>query len=437
MEIRPVKRKKLADTEDNVLCMTKEFSLDDVDLNVLNSKNLLDTLLCSICTMVSVNPHMIQTCQHTFCKSCIDQHSSEKRGTLLCPICRGEYNSHQIVPNMLHVNILDNLQVKCLHKSCSWKGPNQSLKPHLRDGCEQLHMCDCFKIIEKNEKEKHEEKCPLLKIACKCGFMVERGKFDEHVREQCGDVNIACEFKAHGCYWTGLRKEYQDSHQHECRVRKLYMSLVAAKKNSVSPGEDIINKLYKKSDVYIVSGLIGDEETRVNIVRKFVKSKLDLKMPIQIGKPAINGASYEIAITAVEITGIFDIDSKKVKNKCVIDIDLKESIMVITFSGNKDRFFIIPTKYTNPTVQKSHGGRISIRFNMIKNKLIPSPMIYAHRQWLTYKEPDSEYPFTIEPSSRYITKFNLLHEKGSIDNTILFNHLSAFFSLPTWGAHVE
>jgi len=114
----------------------------------------------------------------------------------------------------------------------------------------------------------------------------------------------------------------------------------------------------------------------------------------------------------------------------MVDIDPKENIMCITFSGKKDRFFIIPIKNGKPIIKKIKSGRISILFNIPKDEVVTSPIIYAHREWLKYQ--DDEYPFTIEPSSRAITSFNLHHDGGKVENDSLYTLLIEFFNLDAW-----
>lgn len=70
----------------------------------------------------------------------------------------------------------------------------------------------------------------------------------------------------------------------------------------------------------------------------------------------------------------------------MVDIDLQQGILAITFAGNKDRLFVIPTSSAHPTVKKQKGGRITVQFSMPSNRLVPSPVVYAHREWLQFKQ---------------------------------------------------
>lgn len=111
----------------------------------------------------------------------------------------------------------------------------------------------------------------------------------------------------------------------------------------------------------------------------------------------------------------------------MIDIDFDQGIMVITFSGKKDRLFIFPIKTSKPEIKKTRG-KIIIKFINIKDKLFSSPILYAHREWLKYQ--DNEYPFTIEPSSRTISELTIRYDGDNFD--YFYNNIYNFFNLDYW-----
>lgn len=135
--------------------------------------------------------------------------------------------------------------------------------------------------------------------------------------------------------------------------------------------------------------------------------------------------SKDLIISSIKNKGIFEIISQ---NYCILDIDLNNGIMAITFSGKKDRLFIFPIKKLKANVEKIRGKNL-INFDVPTKELIPSPIVYAYRGWTGYS--DEECPYIIEPSSRYITEFSLKHE-GKMENSTIFSILVQFFNLPSW-----
>lgn len=420
------KRKLKTMQEDKVY--KKEYSMEDVDFRELNEENIITNLICSICTNVCNNPSMIKHCQHTFCRDCIERHHASSNSKS-CPICRVGYDMNDVIKSIIHCSLIDNLKVNCLHAGCSWKGIFQSLKNHLRESCTMLYLCDCSKIIQISEKENHQKSCPLFKIKCICGEMIERAKIQDHLAEDCPSSNVYCEYEPYGCLWKGTRKEYKIVHQCACKVRQLHRDLVQAKKGG---SEDPIMKVYRKSDCFTITGLRTDNTTRKKLMLKYVQSKLDLGFPIRIGKIDSQG-DYTVSITGITISGIFDFDTKKTNNRCIVDINMEEAVMAITFQKNRDRLFVIATKGANPKVKKLQGGRIRVEFQIDKKQMSLSPVIYAHREWCHLMD-GKEYHFTIEPSSRYIDAFNLYYEGSKIDNDALHTKILEFLHLPAWNS---
>ncbi len=409
--------------------MEKEFSLSDVDFSSLNNKAMIEQVTCGICFCVTMDPHMLSQCQHTYCKNCIITYcgtSSPKKVDHSCPSCRTLFTlDNNIKKNMLQANIVEKLLVHCIFSKCTWQGEYGIIYHHIKNDCEHLTLCDCNKIILKTEATEHTDTCESVKIKCACGKRIERGKLKDHEQEKCPNTLINCEYESHGCLWQGKRSEYWTDHESDCKVRKLYKEFCLVKKNTTEVTDPMI-KYYRKSDCFAITGLNGENTMRRQLLFKYVRSNYDLKFPIKLGSTSDN----IICMTGVITSGIFDIDTKKTSNNCMIDIDLKEAVMAITFAGKKDRFFIIAIKGGKPSVAKGKGGRINIIFVTPKNKLMPSPIVYAHREWVNFQ--DDEYPFTIEPSSRMISQFNLHHEGGRVENDNLYAKLVEFFNLEAW-----
>jgi len=283
-----------------------------------------------------------------------------------------------------------------------------------------------MKVMKREEKESHFFSCPFVKVICQCGEKIERNRWEEHISKNCSESLVTCSYEKEGCMWKGKREDYVKTHESECKVGKLCKELESFRSKDPFVGDEIM-RFYRKSDCFVRTGLGREDTPRRRKIYKYIQSFLDLRFPIRIG----NSDEYVVSITSLSVTGIYDLDTNKVNNHCLLDMDLKEGIMAITFTGDKDRLFIFPVKDGNPSVTKKKGGRISISFSAPKNFISKVPVLYAHREWLRY-EGEDEYPFTIEPSSRYISQFNLHHINGKEENETLFSLLVEFCNLDAW-----
>lgn len=88
------KRCKTEDDEETFIVAMREFSIEDVDFSDLNDDGLVNSLRCGICTDVTIHPHMISECQHTFCKECIEIHCKDATKNHTCPSCRSTIRLH-------------------------------------------------------------------------------------------------------------------------------------------------------------------------------------------------------------------------------------------------------------------------------------------------------------------------------------------------------
>jgi hypothetical protein len=367
-------------------------------------------------------------CQHTYCKSCLNHYISKSElAEFTCPACRSIFKRSDISINRLQANLIDSFRVKCIHKNCKWQDVYSQLTHHIKNTCEKLYYCNCNNIIDTEDKETHETSCPHIKVKCVCQVWVNQGEIEEHQQIECLESTICCEYGNYGCIWKGKRKEYSEDHQLSCKVKELYRRCEYYRNLSLSPETDQITNCYKKSDCFLITGLVGEFGNRKELTTKYVRSYLDLKFPLSLGSLEEN----KITLSAVESDGVFSIDPRRVKkNYCKIDMIHIEGVMVITLGNKKDRFFIFPTKKMRPTIEKIKGGRLKIDFPISSKEMIPSPVVYSRRGWTMYKD-GAEYPFTIEPSSRHIKGFSLKHSLKT-ENDALHTSMLQFFNSPLW-----
>jgi len=81
-------------------------------------KEIQEKVTCSICSFILVEPVYINTCQHTFCKSCIYNWYKKSNN---CPLCRNKFQLYQIKPNsffndLIQIHIENNKRITKTHQ---------------------------------------------------------------------------------------------------------------------------------------------------------------------------------------------------------------------------------------------------------------------------------------------------------------------------------
>ncbi|CAF1247721.1 unnamed protein product [Rotaria sp. Silwood1] len=121
--------------------------------------NIIDEeLICSICRGVLQDPLQIPSCEHIFCRRCIEEWLSQ---TQICPVDRTpiEMNQLKLVPRILK-NLLNRLEIMCENEGCTTVVKLDVLASHLAD-CEydknKLIQCKngCGLIISKANYQNH------------------------------------------------------------------------------------------------------------------------------------------------------------------------------------------------------------------------------------------------------------------------------------------
>lgn len=203
---------------------------------------------CPICLQVIREPHQVDCCGYSFCKTCIYRVKVSKKP---CPMCNNA--DFSVYPNKGLKRVLYDLQVFCSHagEGCSWTGELRQLVSHLRgdyydnelvNGCQytELQCLFCFHILKRNQLQDHVRKvckkrpytcthcneyastfedvtenhiiaCPNIAVLCPydCGVLVARRDVDVHARS-CGKTEVNCDFEEFGCEMKVLRMYLQD-----------------------------------------------------------------------------------------------------------------------------------------------------------------------------------------------------------------------------------
>jgi hypothetical protein len=104
------------------------------EVQYCNRNEIVEALLCSICTEVFTHPRRIN-CGHTFCKVCIETWFSTSR-QYKCPSCRADIFNQATHDDLLAKEFLNREEVFCNFAGCIWVGKLENLDNHMSE-------CDC------------------------------------------------------------------------------------------------------------------------------------------------------------------------------------------------------------------------------------------------------------------------------------------------------
>jgi hypothetical protein len=202
-----------------------------------SNKQIVELVTCSICNEILKSP-LVSHCQHRFCSVCITQWLNKKSS---CPICRNYLSITMMTNDILSVNIINKLAVKCClsdkeGNACNHTTTYENINNHYKSDCKYAKV-DCkYACGYSNFKEEriyHENnKCfknPELKGKCKhCDEIIYVIKIKEH-KLVCPNLLIKCE--SHGCNFEVKRCEmeqhmklFKDKHMEQ--LKKLYEDTV-------------------------------------------------------------------------------------------------------------------------------------------------------------------------------------------------------------------
>ena len=203
---------------------------------------------CPICLLVMREPHQVDCCGYSFCKTCIYRAKISKKS---CPMCNE--TEFSVFPNKGLQRVLYEFKVHCSNAKdgCKWIGDLRQLTTHLRgdyyedqliNNCKYVDVqCQfCSTLFKRHQLQEHKQKlcmkrpykcphcndysstfedvtenhilvCPNIAVLCpyNCGVLTARRDVDKHTR-YCGKTEVECEFKEFGCNMKVARKYMQD-----------------------------------------------------------------------------------------------------------------------------------------------------------------------------------------------------------------------------------
>jgi len=207
------------------------------------SAEVPNDLLCQICQGIAQNV-VIDCCEHVYCYGCLQMSMTYSNK---CPATNLPWSESTITPVRPLQNIINQLDVCCFRKECSWKGKMEKLKNHINNDCLCVRVlcknngCGAFEValhMKNHEKvclfaniyckhcsiqllrmnyPPHEEQCKEKVIDCvkDCGKQVKRKDMDNHFNKECQNAHISCEFFPMGCQQQIIRSAY-NNHLKQC-----------------------------------------------------------------------------------------------------------------------------------------------------------------------------------------------------------------------------
>ncbi|XP_004708359.1 TNF receptor-associated factor 6 [Echinops telfairi] len=180
---------------------------------------------CPICLMAL--REAVQTpCGHRFCKACITK--SIRDAGHKCPVDNEILLENQLFPDNFAKREILSLMVKCPNAGCLHKMELRHLEDHqahcefalvdcpqcqrpFQKCCLTIHLLqecprrqvscvNCAILIPFEEKEIHDQKCPLANVICEyCDTVLIREQIPNHYDLDCPTAPIPCTFSAFGC----------------------------------------------------------------------------------------------------------------------------------------------------------------------------------------------------------------------------------------------
>jgi hypothetical protein len=183
------------DDDDEDLPLYEKQQLDDIDnfnKEVLEypkfdyTENRNEELECPVCMEYYKDPIQHTECGNLFCKECIKND--------VCPICRNTIEHYCNAPKII-LNMLRNIQVKCLTPNCRKVMKKSELESHWNNIC-SIKCILCDNNVSINFIKEHiENLCPNVDISCEfCFDSYKRKNIDEHIIVNCPKVSLTCEY---------------------------------------------------------------------------------------------------------------------------------------------------------------------------------------------------------------------------------------------------
>ena len=167
-----------------------------------------DRLVCTICTKVLRDPHLMACCGKKFCISCLQAWFGHQQREQ-CPHCRATQEdgsgSDYAVLHLLDKGLRSEIESRLVHcpnatEGCEWKGELRDLRSHLSKcelcwvycprGCRRRNGIKTI-VCRKHMTEHLKYFCYLIQKSCKyCDYVGTAENCRAH-EESCGKLKMA------------------------------------------------------------------------------------------------------------------------------------------------------------------------------------------------------------------------------------------------------
>eukprot|EP00117_Sycon_ciliatum_P025339 scpid49852/ scgid21051/ TNF receptor-associated factor 4; Cysteine-rich motif associated to RING and Traf domains protein 1 len=190
-------------TADETMTTVHGAPIVTIDADLAVAGKVDDTLVCSICTNVMRDPHLVVNCGHHFCLQCLEKYRTTRSE---CALCRGQITGAkgEVVPDLSLGRRINDIKIRCESSDlgCQWIGLVGDYAAHCRSD-------DC------------QVTCPQ-----KCGENLQRTKVDEHIAEVCPRSLVPCKFVriGAGCKSKLLRCELAEHLRHSMLEHQILLA---------------------------------------------------------------------------------------------------------------------------------------------------------------------------------------------------------------------
>lgn len=180
-----------------------------------------DRFICTICTKILRDPHLVVCCGKKYCISCLENWFKEKC-LKSCPHCRAKGCAFQFVIEKGMKSEIESFKVRCSNskEGCEWVGELGVFESHL-NGCGYHEVsctngCKVGKMKRRNLDQHLAKECVLRKYVCL--YCSSVGTVQERIKHlnMCSKVPISCPNK---CGRRGMVREDVTQHLQSCRLQ--------------------------------------------------------------------------------------------------------------------------------------------------------------------------------------------------------------------------
>ena len=188
-----------------------------------------ERFICSICTKVMRDPHLVVCCGQKYCASCL-LNWLKTQPIPTCPHCRATDKGDRPFQHVIERGMkseIESFHIKCSNqiKNCKWVGEVRALDGHLKSdqGC-AFHVVECpkncltgkkrTKLLRKNLPDHLSHRCVLRKVKCEhCGHTTTAKDHSSHLLT-CKMFPVQC---PNNCGETGLVRKQLNTHRQTCK----------------------------------------------------------------------------------------------------------------------------------------------------------------------------------------------------------------------------